>query len=136
MTYAMSSALQAAVYQALIADPALGNLVGPAIYDALPAGVLPQTYVTLGPETVLDRSDLTGSGAIHRFTVSIMTGTAGFGPAKAAAAAVSDALNEADLALSRGRLVAMRFERATAKRTGTAGTRQIDLRFSARVEDT
>lgn len=136
MTYAISSALQTAVYQILIADPALEAQVGSAIYDALPAGTLPQTYVTLGPETVQDRSDQTGSGAMHRFTVSIMTGTAGFGPAKAAAAVVSDALNDADLVLSRGRLVAMRFERATAKRTGTGGTRQIDLRFSARVEDT
>ena len=136
MSYAVSAALQGAVYQALVADPVLGDLVGAAIYDALPAGNLPVTYVTLGPETVQDRSDKTGSGAVHRFTVSIMTEVAGFGSAKATAAAVSDVLNDADLALSRGRLVAMRFERATAKRTGTGGTRQIDLRFSARVEDT
>jgi len=38
MTYAISDALQQAVYQTLIADPAVTALVGSDIYDALPTG--------------------------------------------------------------------------------------------------
>jgi hypothetical protein len=135
MSYSVSAALQAAVYQALIGDASLAGLVGTAIYDAIPTGTLPVTYVTLGPEIVRDRSDKSGYGAEHNFTISVVTETAGFGAAKAVAAAESDVLNDADLSLSRGRLVALRFDRATAKRIGLGATRQIDLRFSARVED-
>ena len=44
-----------------------------------------------------------------------------------------DALDDAPLTLSRGRIVFLRFERARADRKGR--DRQIDLRFRARVED-
>ena len=54
---------------------------------------------------------------------------------KAAAAAVSDALVDADLPLTRGHLVSLRFLRAQAARKGPGDTRQIDLTFRARVED-
>lgn len=136
MSYGMAGALQAAVYQHLLADAALGTLVGAAIYDALPPGDLPQTYVSLGPEEVRQASDGTGGGAQHRFTVSVVTAEPGFGAAKAAAAAVADALDGADLALSRGRLVGMWFDRAVTRRTGGAARlRRVDLRFRARVED-
>ena len=136
MSYGMAAALQSAVYQRLLADTSVSALVGVAIYDALPAGDLPTTYVSLGPENVSDRSDQTGGGALHRFTVSVVTETAGFGAAKAVAAAITDALTGVDLTLSRGRLVGLWFERASARRTGKAGRiRRIDLRFRARVED-
>ena len=136
MSYGMAAALQGAVYQHLLADTGVSALVGAAIYDALPSGELPQTYVTLGPEDVRDRSDRSGDGAVHRFTVSVVTESAGFGAAKAVAAAIDDALLDADLSLSRGRLVGLWFERAAARRTGKAGrVRRIDLRFRARVED-
>lgn len=136
MSYGVAAALQAAVYQRLLGDAGVSALVGAAVYDALPAGDLPQTYVSLGPENVRDRSDRTGSGAVHQFTVSVVTQTAGFGAAKSVAAAVGDALSGADLPLSRGRLVGLWFERASARRSGKAGrTRRIDLRFRARVED-
>lgn len=136
MSYGMAAALQAAVYQHLMADPGVAGLVGPDIYDALPAGTVPQTYVLLGPEEVRDASDRESGGAEHRFTVSVVSEVAGFAGAKAVAAAVSDALENAALALARGRLVGLWFERASARRTGTGGAvRQIDLRFRARVED-
>jgi len=136
MSYGMAAALQGAVYQHLLADTGVSALVGAAIYDALPSGELPQTYVTLGPEDVRDRSDRSGDGAVHRFTVSVVTESAGFGAAKAVAAAIDDALLDADLSLSRGRLVGLWFERAAARRSGKAGrVRRIDLRFRARVED-
>lgn len=136
MSYGPSAALQSAVYQHLLADAALAGLVGPAVYDALPAGTLPQTYVTLGPEEVRDRSDSTANGALIRFTVTVTTSAAGFGNAKTVAAAISDALQDADLSLSRGTLAGLWFERASAKRTGTGGAlRRVELRFRARVED-
>lgn len=135
MSYGVSSALQAAVYQQLVNDATLGGLVGTAIYDALPGGALPSIYVTLGPETVREKSDKSGKGALHTFTVSVVTDTAGFQAAKDAAGAVSDALSDADLSLSRGTLVYLAFDRALAKLEGTGTQRRIDLRFRARVED-
>ncbi len=134
MTYALSQSLQEAIYQQLTSDAALAAEVGTAIYDMLPSGSLPGLYVTLGAETVLDRSDISGGGALHRFTVTVVTNAAGFSAAKRAAAAVSDALVDAPLSLSRGHLVGLWFDRATASRL-TNGDRSIALRFSARLED-
>ncbi len=135
MSYGMSGALQAAVFEALSADVALGALVGSAIYDAVPTGSLPDLYVQLGSETVSDASDGSGAGAEHRFAVSVITAQPGFAAAKAVAGAVSDVLHDADLELSRGRLVLLRFERANVRRIDGASGRQIDLRFRARVAD-
>lgn len=135
MSYAVSSALQSAVYQRLVADTDLALLVGSAIYDTVPAGTVPATYVSLGPEDVRDRSDQTGAGALHFVTISVVTDEAGFQTAKDVAAVVSDALVDAELILARGRLIYLRFDRATARRVGVGETRRIDIRFRARVED-
>lgn len=135
MSFAMSGPLQAAVYAALIADPALSAIVGSAVYDAVPSGALPAIYVRLGSETVSDASDGTGAGAVHRFTVSVLSTEPGFAQAKLAAGAISDVLHDGALPLSRGRLVSLRFERAKAQRIEGEAHRQIDLRFAARVQD-
>jgi hypothetical protein len=135
MSYAVSGALQSAVFAALSGNAALVGLVGSAIYDAVPAGTVPDLYVRLGTETVREASDGSGAGAVHFLTVSVITTNPGFASAKAAATAVSDALHDADLALTRGTLVSMQFERATARRIDAASARQIDLRFRARVSD-
>ncbi|MFY0648080.1 DUF3168 domain-containing protein [Sulfitobacter geojensis] len=135
MSFAMSGPLQRAVYDALSADPVLGMIVGSAIYDAVPTGTLPAIYVRLGSEEVKDASDGSGAGAVHRFTVSVITSSPGFAQAKEAAAAISDTLHNGNFTLSRGRLVSLRFERAKASRVEAAATRQIDLRFAARVQD-
>ncbi len=135
MSYGVAEALQTAVYQQLAGHAPLVALVGSAIYDAPPPGPLPPLYVSLGPETVRDRSDGSARGAMHEFTVSVITESAGFSDAKAAAAAVSDALLSGDLTLSRGALVALNFHRAKAARTGSGDLRRIDLSFRARVED-
>lgn len=134
MSYALAGGLQSAIFTHLSADAALAALVGGAIYDALPAGVLPQTYVTLGGEEVLDRSDKSGSGAEHRFYITVTTDTAGFAGAKQVAAAICDALVGAAVPLARGRLAGLWFDRARAEQQ-SGGTRQITLRFRARVED-
>lgn len=135
MSYAVSAALQAAVYQHLSADTALTGIVGSAIYDAIPSGALPAIYVALGSETVRDRSDKTGFGAEHDLTIAVITDAQGFQQAKQAAAAINDALNDAGLTLTRGRLVGLRFLKARALRDTAAGTRRINLIFRARVED-
>lgn len=135
MSYALSGALQSAVYQALAADTALATIVGSAIYDVVPTGSVPETYVSLGPETVRDASDKTGAGAEHRFVVSVVTEAAGFQTAKEAAAAISDRLANAALTLARGRLVSLRFEAARARRVQKSDARRIDITFRARVED-
>jgi len=135
MSYGVSAALQAAVFQKLSLDSVLQGLVGTHIYDALPSGILPATYVSLGPETVRDKSDATGHGALHVFSVSVVTTSAGFETAKIVAAVISDALVDANLTLSRGQLVSLNFHHATAKRVGTGQVRRIDLTFHARVDD-
>ena len=135
MSYAISGALQAAVFQQLYTDPVLTTLVGTAIFDALPTGDVPPIYVALGPEKVRDASDVTGGGALHELTVSVVTENAGFASAKAAAAAISDALVDASLTLARGVLVSLQFHKAAAARVGSGDTRRIDLIFRARVCD-
>jgi hypothetical protein len=135
MSYGVAPALQAAVYQRLSADPALNGLVGTAIYDTMPPGAVPNIYVTLGPEVVRDASDKTGHGATHEFTISVITGEAGFQTAKEAGQAISDALIEAPLTLARGALVSLNFMRARAQRFGRGDRRRLDLTFRARVDD-
>lgn len=135
MSYGVSAALQVAIYQRLATDVVLNGLVGTAIYDNPPSGELPSTYVSLGPENVRDRSDGKDRGALHMFSVSVVTDAAGFQTAKQVAAVISDALVDADLTLARGHLVFLNFDRATARRVGDGETRRIDLKFHARVED-
>ncbi|OWU85310.1 gene transfer agent protein [Oceanicola sp. 22II-s10i] len=135
MSYAVSPALQKAVYETLAGDVALGALVGTAIFDAPPVGTVPETYVTLGPETVRDRSDGSGGGALHDLAVSVVTAADGFQAAKAVAVAVNDALAAGLPALDRGRLVRLDFLKARARREEAGQIRRIDLSFRARVED-
>lgn len=136
MSYGMAAALQKAVYELLVTDPGLAELVDGQVFDGVPGGTVPGTYVSIGPEEVRDRSDVTGQGALHRFTVSVISAEDGFATVKTVAATVTDALHGADPVLERGRLVGLWFERASARRTGQAELlRQIDLRFRARVED-
>lgn len=134
MSYGVAAALQAAVYQRLMADTALDALVRDAIYDAVPPGTVTGTYVSLGPEDAKDASDQVGRGASHDFVVSVVTDQAGFQTVKAAASAVSDALTGAALVLARGRLVGLWFVKARARRVEEADVRRIDLTFRARVQ--
>lgn len=135
MSYALSAPLQAAVYGALTQDADLSILVQDHIYDAVPTGTLPETYVSLGQERVRDASDQTRDGALHRIDVSVFTTQPGFAAAKRVAARISDVLHGADLALSRGRLVFLHFERAEARRIAASSAREVLLRFQARVDD-
>ena len=131
MTYQVAAALQAAIYARLAAWP---DLAGVAVVDALPPGGGAGTFVLIGPEVVVDRADGSGGGAEHRLQVSVISDATGFLAAKTAAAAVSAALEGADLPLSRGRLVGIAFDRAQARRLDEGAVRRIDLTFRARIE--
>jgi len=135
MSYAIASALQAAVFAAISGDNVVQGLVGADVYDALPGGTLPLTYVVIGEEDVRTKSDVSAEGAEHQLIVSIYSDAAGFAAAKAVAVAVSDVLNDAALSLSRGHLVSLDFVSARARRATSPGARRIDMRFRARVED-
>ena len=135
MSYQIAPALQSAIYAHLADDAALQALVGGAIYDAIPPATPPATYVLIGPEEAFDRSDKTAHGAEHRLVISVVSNATGFLTAKEIAARISEALDAPALTLTRGRLVAMWFDRAQARKIEGDQTRRIDLRFRARVED-
>lgn len=135
MSYAWAAQLQAGVYQALTGDAELLALVEGAIFDAPPLNDLPLVFIMLGPEEAQDRSDASGAGAEHRFTVSVVGEGPGFLAAKTVAARVSVVLEDTPpaltAALSPAHLTGVWFERAVAKSDGAR--RRIDLRFRARV---
>lgn len=135
MTYALAAPLQAAIFTRLSGDPALAAIVGNAIYDAVPPGPVPPLYVVLGEESVQDRSDKDAGGAWHDFTISVISDQPGFQTAKDASGAISDALLDVPLTLSRGHLVGLWFQKAQARRSGTENQRRIDLRFRAQTQD-
>ncbi|TRD19762.1 DUF3168 domain-containing protein [Palleronia caenipelagi] len=135
MSYALSHALQQAIYARLTSDAALTALVGHEIHDGVPAGVVPPLYVSLGDETVFDRSDVTDGGARHDFVLSVVSTEAGFATAKSVAAAISDALAGTPPTLTRGRIVGLWFLRAVARRASNNAARRIDLTFRAQVLD-
>jgi hypothetical protein len=135
MSYILAPALQTAIFQALAADAALSALLGGAIYDAIPPATPPATYALIGVEQVFDRSDTTGHGAEHRLSISVLSNASGFLAAKQVAARICEVLDAPALTLSRGRLVALWFDRAEARKLEGDQTRRIDLRFRARVED-
>jgi hypothetical protein len=134
MSYQSAAALQAAVFASLSADAGLAALIGTAIHDAPPPGTPPGTYVVLGTEEAFDRSDVTGAGAEHALTISVLSDAAGFVTAKTVAGRVCTVMAAPLPPLAVGRLVAVWFDRATARRLEGGQTQRIDLRFRARIE--
>ena len=135
MSYTLAPALQTALFAHLGADTALTDLLGGAIYDAIPPAQPPATYVLIGMEEAFDRSDQTGHGIEHRLTISVVSNATGFLAAKDIAARICDLLDAPALSLARGRLVGLWFDRAQARKIEGDQTRRIDLRFRARLED-
>lgn len=128
MSAVASLALQTAVH-----DRLSGALTVPVL-DALPSGTAPETYVLIGPEEIRDASDISGAGAEHRFSVSVVSRTSGFAEAKAVAASVSQSLLSGGIVLGEARLVAVWFHAARAVRLENGALRRVDLTFRARVE--
>ena len=131
MSYGAAAAFQAAIYGVL---SGAAGLAGAAIVDALPPGSGSGSFVLIGSEEAVDASDKSGGGAEHRFVVSVISDATGFLAAKTLAAAVSEALVDATPAMSIGRIVAIRFVKAVARRLEDGDVRRIDLTFRARVE--
>ena len=137
MSYAMSAALQAAVFTVLSDNMALAALVE-GIFGSPSAGdgVTPfGTYITLGDEVAKDRSSGTHKGTTLDFEINIHSDFAGFSAAKAVAAEVVDTLAWADLVLTRGRLVNLKFLKSRARRGVAPETRRIALVFRAILDD-
>ncbi|MBL1436616.1 MAG: DUF3168 domain-containing protein [Rhodobacteraceae bacterium] len=137
MSYAMSAALQEAVFNALSGNPVLSAALE-GIYDAPPgSGGAPPigTYITLGDEVAKDRSSGSHKGVTLDFEVNIHSDFAGFSVAKAVAAEVVDTLAWADLGLTRGSLVNLKFLKSRTRRGAAPETRRIALVFRAILDD-
>lgn len=138
MSVIFSAGLQTKIYQRLVVDPDLGLLIGSAIYDAPPPIApdrLSPDFVTLGEEAVRPFDTKTSFGAVHDFTVNVHSGRDGFDFVKRVAAAVCAALVDAPLTLDAGKLVGLRFLRASAERGPAPEKRRITLRFRAVVDE-
>lgn len=134
MSYQSSAAVQAAVFALLDGDAALAALVPGGVHDAPTPGTPQGTYVVLGEEEAIDRSDVSGPGAEHRVLVAVVSDAAGFRTAKQAAGRIADLLSGTLPGLETGRVVAIWFDRAQARRLEGGAARRIDLRFRIRVE--
>jgi len=134
MSIQCSAALQVALYDFLVADGPLAALVPGGVMDAPPPGTPQGTYVLIGEEEAIDRSDVSGPGAEHRVLISVVSDASGFLTAKSAAARIAQILPDARPALSTGRVVAIWFHNAQARRVDSGTVRRIDLRFRVRVE--
>lgn len=137
MSYRAAEALQTAIYRTLSEDAQIVDLVGDAIFDAMPVTAPDGPYISLGPEEAKDASDASGAGAMHEFVVSVLSGSdqsTGFKAVKAVAVAVSDVLESATLTLDRGAVVALWFLKARARRVENGQSRRVDMTFRARID--
>lgn len=137
MTYMPSAQLQAAIYQHLMRDPAVAELISGEIFDAPPprsTAVQASDHITLGEETVRPYDTKTSRGAVHEFLVTVHSQQDGFDTAKKVAAAVCESLVQAPLVLEEGTLVDLRFVQARAERARAPEKRRVSLRFRAIVD--
>lgn len=139
MTYALSWALQEAVFGTLSADAALSGMIGDRIYDAPPpfeSDAAPDTpWLTLGDERVDDWSTRDGAGAAHLLSVTVTAPHRGFAEAKKIAGRVCDVLLGGGLTLTRGRVAFIGFVGGRTKRLEKDLLRQVELRFRVLVEE-
>lgn len=128
MILEMSLGLQEALHARLAAA-----LTVP-VFDAVPGGTAPETYVLLGEEDCRDASDASGAGLRADFRLSVLSREAGFAGAKAVAAEIYEALTTPALMLEGARLVGLWFLSAKAQRLEQGRLRRIDLTFRARID--
>lgn len=137
MSYGASAALQAAVYDCLRGDAGVAAEVGDAVFDAVPVTAPGGVYLALGAEEVRGVADSGGSVSRHDFTVSVLAGgaaPAGFAALKRAGAAVTAALEGADLVTGAGPVAGLWFLRARAARVEKGAKRRVDLTFRALID--
>ncbi|GLQ34055.1 hypothetical protein GCM10007939_03380 [Amylibacter marinus] len=136
MSFQHTLALQAAIFDILSNDLGLGSLAGGAVYDEVPAGELPDTYILIGEEKALDRSDYTSTSTRHDITISVISNQSGFLIAKACASRICDLLVGQSWVLSSGNMRSFRLVTAKARRSTGAANRRIDLIFKAFIDET
>lgn len=134
MSYQFAHALQFVVYQTLLVHQPLTALVGTNIFDAVPTGTIAETYILVGEDKAVDRSDLTGQLARHDLTIQIVSSANGYSDAKRVAGAVCDALEAIQINLSTDNVRQVQFRSAHARRDTGAGERRIDLKYRALVD--
>ena len=134
MSYQSAVALQQALFDTLTGDAVLTGLLPGGVHDAPPPGTPQGTYGVIGVEEAIDRSDISGPGSEHRVAIAIVSDAPGFMVAKNAAARIGQLLPDTQPALSTGRIVAIWFHQARARRVEGGAVRRIDLTFRVRVE--
>ena len=129
-----SSALRAAIHDALVADAPLTALLGgPRVYDEPPPNpAFP--YVTLGEARIADFSTGTERGEEHQLTLHAWSRQGGHKEAHLVAGALLQALDDAPLTLDDHRLVNFRFALADVRREADGRTYHALVRFRAVTE--
>jgi hypothetical protein len=129
-----STALRAAIHDALIADAALaGVLGGPKVYDEPPrSAAFP--YVTLGEARIADFSAGGEPAQEHRLTLHAWSRQGGHREAHRIAGALLQALDDAPLPLADNILVNLRFAVADVRREADGRTYHARVAFRAVTE--
>lgn len=140
MTYAMAWPLQQGLFATLCNSELCEQHFNGQIFDApLPFGneAAPEgLYLIIGDEEVQDWSTGSDQGAVHLISLNIHAPRRGFAEAKQAAADISDTLLTSEIALSRGRVINIRFVDASTHREEADQLRRIEMRFRVTLEDT
>jgi len=126
-------ALQKAVVAALVADGAVGALIGDRVYDAPPRDAA-FPYVTIGGTRVEDWSTGTEDGAEIRLTLEVWSRERGKRECHEILETVEAALHQAALSLEDHALVNLRFEFADVDRERDGVTYHGVARFRAVTE--
>lgn len=127
-------ALRAAIHDALAIDAALTTLLGgPRIHDVPPAdAVFP--FVALGEAAIAVWSTATDTGTEHALTLHAFSRSGGRAEAFAIAAAIGEALHDAQLLLVGHRLVNLRATTSEVRREADGRTFHALVRFRAVTE--
>ena len=139
MTYALAWPLQEALFQLLTTDAACIAAFGGRVFDGPPPLTRADeegAYLILGDEEARDWSTKTETGAVHLIQLDVHAPRHGFGDAKRAAAAASDAVLSGAITPSRGHVVNARFVDARTDRDQNDALRRIRMRFRLVLEDT
>jgi hypothetical protein len=134
MPTAASTALRAAIHNALTADAALVSLLGGGkVYDEPPrAAAFP--YVTLGETRIADFSAGGEPCEEHQLTLHAWSRQGGHKQAHEIAGALLQALDDAPLSLADHTLVNLRFSVADIRREADGRTYHALVRFRAVTE--
>ncbi|HUL88438.1 MAG TPA: DUF3168 domain-containing protein [Pseudolabrys sp.] len=134
MTINASTALRAAVQDALISDSGLISVLGgPKVYDEPPrAAAFP--YVTLGEARIVDFSAGDEPAEEHQLTLHAWSRQGGHREAHLITGALMQALDDAPLTLAGHHLVNFRFSVADIRREADGRTYHALVRFRAVTE--